>query len=76
MLTKYLGCNYRTTLIGFATAFFSFVVFDPTMFPHWLVKVAAFAMTGGFASMGILSKDAKNVKEPNVGPNNPSVPSL
>ncbi len=51
--------SWRTTLIGAATAFFAFVLFSPETFVAfpWLVALSKFAVCGGLAGQGILSKD-------------------
>jgi hypothetical protein len=52
--------NWRTTVIGLATAMFGFVVFSPDIFAAWpwLIALAKYAMVGGLAGLGIVSRDA------------------
>ena len=49
--------NWKTTAVGLATAAFGFVLFSPQYFPAWMIDLSKYAMVGGLASMGILSKD-------------------
>ncbi len=49
--------NWKTSLLGIATAFFAFVVFDPQWFPDYIVSMAKFAAVGGLAGLGIVAKD-------------------
>ncbi|MBW4521007.1 MAG: hypothetical protein KME16_15050 [Scytolyngbya sp. HA4215-MV1] len=51
--------NWKTTAIGLVLAFSGFVVFTPDTFGRdtLLVKVCQYTMTGGFAALGLTSKD-------------------
>lgn len=51
--------NWKTGAAGLATAFFGFVLFSPEQFQHfpWLISLAKYAIAGGLASMGLMSKD-------------------
>lgn len=52
--------NWRTTLAGLLAALAGFVLFSPSMFPHWAIEVSKFVMAGGLGSLGILSKDVNS----------------
>lgn len=51
--------SWKSTVIGIATAFFAFVMFSPETFQAfpWLISLAKFALVGGLAGLGIVSKD-------------------
>lgn len=52
-----LFANWKTTLSSLLSAFFGFVYFDPSLFPHWLVSLSKYVFVGGLAAVGILAKD-------------------
>jgi len=58
-MKQLLTGSWKTTVIGIATALFAFVAFDPELFSAmpWLIAISKFAMIGGLAGMGIVSKD-------------------
>ena len=49
--------DWKTTAFGIVSAVFAFVLFSPQYFPAWLVDIAAFALAGGLAGLGIMAKD-------------------
>lgn len=49
--------DWKTTAFGVISACFAFVLFSPDYFPAWLVDIAAFALAGGLAGLGITAKD-------------------
>lgn len=51
--------NWKTSVTSVITASFGFVVFSPELFVHmpWLVAISKYAMVGGLAAMGVMSKD-------------------
>lgn len=63
-MARVFGPNWRTTFVGILTSFFSFVAFSPELFPHWLVQLSKFAMTGGLAALGLLTRDSHNHETP------------
>lgn len=79
MTFKNVRVNWKTTVVGIATAFFGFIVFDPSQFQSqpWLVSLAKYAMIGGFAAFGIVAKDGNvtggSVPAPTI-PNPPVLP--
>jgi hypothetical protein len=46
------GANWKTTVFGLVSAFFSFIVFasESYPFPHWLRLLAKFVVVGGWAA--------------------------
>lgn len=51
--------SWKSTATGLFTAFFAFVYFSPETFAAWpwLIALAKFAVIGGLAAQGVLSKD-------------------
>ena len=49
--------NWKTTLFALVTAFFGFVLFDPTWFPSIIVSIAKFGAAGGLVGLGLFAKD-------------------
>lgn len=52
--------NWRTSLIGIIGAGVGYVAMFPEEFndaPSWIVKVAKYAVLGGFAGFGLIAKD-------------------
>jgi hypothetical protein len=52
--------NWKTTTAGIVALACGFVTFSPELFARWplAIALAKYAMVGGFASVGILAKDA------------------
>ena len=52
--------NWKTTVFGVLSAFFSFVLFKPEFFggaSSWIHGLAQFVVVGGLAGLGITAKD-------------------
>lgn len=51
--------NWKSSGMGVLTALFAFVLFSPETFAAWpwLIALSKFAVVGGLAGIGIVSKD-------------------
>jgi hypothetical protein len=49
--------DWKTTTAGIVSAFFTFVLFKPDYFPPIMFDLAAFALVGGLAALGITARD-------------------
>jgi hypothetical protein len=52
--------SWKTTTAGLITALAGFVLFSPATFQHWpwVADLAKYIMVGGFAALGLVSKDS------------------
>jgi hypothetical protein len=52
--------SWKTTLCGIIMALAGFVLFDPDTFQNWpwAISLAKYVMLGGFAALGLSSKDS------------------
>ncbi|AND75558.1 hypothetical protein [Nostoc phage N1] len=51
--------NWKTTAIGFISAFAGFVAFSPENFPKPVVMIAQYINAGGAVGLGIYAYDSK-----------------
>ncbi|QVQ57096.1 hypothetical protein ELBI_91 [Anabaena phage Elbi] len=58
-LKNHVVNNWKTTLIGFISAFAGFVAFAPDQFPKPLVMLAQYVNAGGAVGLGIYAYDSK-----------------
>jgi hypothetical protein len=57
MLNAVIGKNWRTSASAIVVVAAGFVAANPDDFHGWPLKVAQYAMLGGFAAFGINAKD-------------------